>query len=345
MNPAAAVNHRITSTATESAALAINAGCDLNCGNTYLHILKAYQAGLVTEEAMTQAAVRLFMTRYMLGMFDETEYDHISYEMIECREHLKLAEQTAEKSFVLLKNDGILPLNKKSVKTIGVVGPNADSRQALIGNYYGTASQYMTILDGIRQYVVDDTRVLYSIGCELSKDRTEPLALANDRIAEAKTVAMYSDVVILCVGLDEALEGEEGDTGNNYASGDKADLKLPPSQTELMEAVARSGKPVVLCLCAGSDIDLKFAAEHFQAVMQLWYPGTQGGLALARTLFGEISAFGKLPITFYESLEELPEFTDYSMKGRTYRFIGGGAVSLWLWIELWKNKNGGCRTA
>lgn len=314
-------NHRVTCTAKESAAMALNAGCDVNCGNTYLHILKAYQDGLVTEEAITTAAVRLFTTRYMLGLFDGSEFDQISYDKVECKEHLALAREAAEKSFVLLKNDGILPLKKDTLKAVGVIGPNADSRSALIGNYHGTATEYVTILDGIRRYLGDDVRVYYSIGAELCKDKTEMLAYKYDRLSEAKIVAEQSDVVILCVGLDELLEGEEGDAGNAYASGDKVSLKLPDSQLALMEAVAETGKPVVLCLCAGSDIDMSYANEHFNAVLQLWYPGAQGGLAAARTLFGEVSAFGKLPVTFYETLEELPEFTDYSMKGRTYRYM------------------------
>lgn len=318
-------HHMVTATAKESAAMALNAGCDLNCGNMYLHILKAYQDGLVTEEAITQAAVRLFTTRYLLGLFEGSEYDNISYQAVECREHLQLSQEAAQKSFVLLKNDGILPLQKKELGTIGVIGPNADSRAALVGNYHGTASEYVTVLDGIRQYLGTGANVLYSAGSHLYKDRTEPLALAADRLAEAKTVAEYSDVVILCVGLDETLEGEEGDTGNSYASGDKLSLKLPDCQLELMKAIAETKKPVVLCLMAGSDIDLDYAAGHFQAVIQLWYPGAQGGRAVARTLFGEVSAFGKLPVTFYESLEELPEFTDYSMAGRTYRYMRGKA--------------------
>lgn len=132
-------------------------------------------------------------------------------------------------------------------------------------------------------------------------------------------------MVILCVGLDETLEGEEGDTGNSYASGDKRDLLLPESQRKLMEAIAETGKPVVLCLMAGSDIDLSYAAEHFDAVLQLWYPGSEGGKAAAQVLFGEVSPSGKLPVTFYESLEELPEFTDYRMEGRTYRYMKGKA--------------------
>jgi beta-glucosidase len=315
------VNHKVTSTAPESAALALNAGCDVNCGVTYLHLLTAYQQGLVTEEAITQAAVRLFTARYMLGLFDENEFDRIPYECVECKEHLALSQKAAEESFVLLKNDGILPLKKETIHTIGVIGPNADSRAALIGNYHGTATEYVTILDGVRQYVGDSVRILYSVGAELYRDKTEELGYQYDRISEAKIVAQHSDVVILCVGLDETLEGEEGDAGNSYASGDKTSLQLPDSQIALMEAVAQCGKPVVLCLCAGSDIDMSYASEHFNAVIQLWYPGAQGGRAAARMLFGEVSAFGKLPVTFYNTLEELPEFTDYSMKGRTYRYM------------------------
>ena len=318
-------HHMVTSTPRQSAAMALNAGCDLNCGNTYLHIMKAYEKGLVTEERITESAVRLFTTRYLLGLFDGSEYDDISYMEVESAEHLAAAEKAAAKSFVLLKNNGILPLKKENIKTIGIVGPNADSRKALIGNYHGTASRYITIQEGIQDYVGEDVRILSSVGSELFRDRTEPLAFSRDRLAEAKIVAENSDVVILCVGLDETLEGEEGDTGNSYASGDKESLKLPQSQIDLMEAMAGSGKPVVLCLMAGSDIDMSYAAEKFDAVMVLWYPGSQGGKAAAKILFGENSPSGKLPVTFYESLEELPEFTDYSMKGRTYRYMEGKA--------------------
>ena len=314
-------HHMVTNTAYESAALAINNGCDLNCGNTYLHIMKAYEKGLVTEERITESAVRLFTTRYLLGLFDGSEYDDISYMEVESAEHLAAAEKAAAKSFVLLKNNGILPLKKENIKTIGIVGPNADSRKALIGNYHGTASRYITIQEGIQDYVGEDVRILSSVGSELFRDRTEPLAFSRDRLAEAKIVAENSDVVILCVGLDETLEGEEGDTGNSYASGDKETLQLPQVQLDLMEAMAESGKPVVLCLMAGSDIDLSYAEEHFDAVMVLWYPGAEGGKAAARVLFGDVSPSGKLPVTFYNTLEELPDFTDYAMKGRTYRYM------------------------
>lgn len=318
-------HHMVTYSAAQSAALALDAGCDLNCGSTYLHILSAYQQGLVTEEQITESAVRLFTARFLLGLMDGSEYDQIPYSAVECKTHLLLSESAAKKSAVLLKNNGILPLQKKNLKTIGVIGPNADSRSALVGNYHGTASEYITLLDGIRRYAGDTARILYSEGCHLYQSKTEPLAQDYDRISEARIVARNSDVVILCLGLDETLEGEEGDTGNSYASGDKVDLLLPEPQRKLMEAVAAEHCPVVLCLMAGSDIDLSFASEHFDAVLDLWYPGARGGKAAAELLFGETSPSGKLPITFYESLEQIPPFEDYSMEGRTYRYIKGKA--------------------
>ena len=146
-------HHMVTSTPAESAALALNNGCDLNCGNTYLHILKAYEKGLISEETITESAIRLFTTRYMLGLFEETEYDKIPYSEVESPEHLALSRKAAEESFVLLKNNGILPLQKEKIKTIGIVGPNADSRAALVGNYHGTASRYCTIQEGIQDYL------------------------------------------------------------------------------------------------------------------------------------------------------------------------------------------------
>ena len=314
-------HHCVTKTPEESAAMALKAGCDVNCGVTYLHLLKAYEQGLVTEEEITQAAERLFTTRYMLGCFTETEYDKIPYEVVECREHLELAQKIAREGMVLLKNDGILPLRKDRLKTIGVIGPNADSRSPLVGNYHGTSSRYITMLEGIQDAVGEDVRVFYSEGCHLYKDRVEGLGWRQDRISEALTVAEHSDVVILCLGLDETLEGEEGDTGNNYASGDKVDLKLPEVQRELLEAVAGCGKPVVLCVLTGSAVDLNFADEHVNAILQVWYPGARGGKAAADILFGACSPSGKLPVTFYRDLEGFPAFEDYSMKGRTYRYL------------------------
>ena len=319
-------HHMVTKSFEESAAMALKAGCDINCGVTYLHLLKAYEEGLVTEEEITAAAERAFTTRYLLGLMDGCEYDDIPYEKVECEEHLKVADQLTRESVVLLKNNGILPLDADAGQTIGVIGPNANSRVALIGNYHGTSSRYITVLEGIQDKVGHNGRVLYSEGAHLYKDRVEGLAWKNDRISEAVTVAKHSDVVILCVGLDETLEGEEGDTGNSYASGDKVDLQLPESQRDLMNAVLAVGKPVIVCLMAGSAIDLSAAQDKADAVLQLWYPGARGGKPVADILFGDCSPSGKLPVTFYKTLDELPDFEDYGMKGRTYRYMENDAL-------------------
>ena len=320
-------NHHFTDTPAESSAAALKAGTDLNCGCTYRCLLTALAQKLITEDDVRQAAVRLFTTRYLLGIMDgqHTEFDEIPYSVLECKEHLAAANEAAEKGIVLLKNNGILPLKKEQLKTIGVVGPNANSRVALIGNYHGTSSRYITVLEGIQDEVGDDVRVYYSEGSHLFKDRVENLGQPNDRIAEAQVVADHSDVVVLVLGLDETLEGEEGDTGNADASGDKRNLLLPQGQRELAKAVLDTGKPVILCLMAGSAIDVSEIADRAAAVVQLWYPGARGGKAAADILFGKRSPSGKLPVTFYynSALEEMPAFTDYSMENRTYRYYTG----------------------
>ena len=314
-------NHKVTRNAEESAYLALEKGCDLNCGCTYREIMPAYKKGDLPLSLIRRAAIRLFTTRFLLGMFDKTEYDEIPYETIACKEHLALAKKAAEESIVLLKNDGILPLKKKKGMTIGVIGPNADSREALIGNYHGTPPRYITVLEGIQDYLGEDGRVLYAQGCHLYKDREEALAQPDDRISEAVSCAEHADVVVLCLGLDETLEGEEGDTGNSYASGDKLDLLLPPPQQKLLEAVAKTKKPFIVCLLAGSAMDLNFADQEAAAILQAFYPGAEGGREVARLLFGEYSPSGKLPVTIYRDLTEMPVFTDYTMRGRTYRYL------------------------
>ena len=314
-------NHHVTKTPEESAALAMNTGCDLNCGSTYLYLYDAWQQGLISEERIREAATRLFTTRFLLGLFDETEYDEIPYTVVECPEHLALADKAAEEAIVLLKNNGILPLRKEKIRTLGVVGPNANSREALVGNYHGTATRYITPLDGLLDYLGNDVRVLYSQGCDITQNRVEALAEENDRLSEASIVAQHSDAVVVVTGLNESLEGEEGDTGNSYASGDRLDLLLPASQRELLRVLAESGKPVILCVMSGSAMDVSFAEERFDAVLQVWYPGAEGGKALARILFGEVSPSGKLPVTFYHNEDPLPDFENYDMAGRTYRYL------------------------
>ena len=317
-------NHKVTKNSTESAALALNTGCDVNCGCTYQYILDALREGLITEEAIDRSVIRLFTTRFLLGMFEPCEYDDIDYSEVESKEHIKLAKKAARKSVVMLKNDGILPLDVTKLKAIGVIGPNANSRASLIGNYHGTASRYVTVLEGIQKIAdKNDIRVHYSDGSHLFKERVENLAFDDDRMSEAVIVAKNSDVVVMVVGLDEGLEGEEGDTGNSYASGDKETLNLPEPQMRMIEAVETVGKPIILVNMTGSAMDMSYAKDNdvYGAILQTWYPGCMGGKAVADILFGKVSPSGKLPVTFYNSLDELPAFEDYSMKGRTYKYI------------------------
>ena len=318
--------HGLVDTPEEAAALAIERGCDLNCGNTYLHLMSAYRQGLVSEEQITESAIRLFTTRYLLGIMGEgSEFDRIGYEVVSCDAHKALADEVSRRACVLLKNDGILPLNADTAGTVAVIGPNADSRRALVGNYYGTPDESVTVLEGIRATMAGKGRVLYSLGCALKRDRDENLAQAEDRLQEAVTVAEHSDIVVLVLGLDETLEGEEPDEGNAEGSGDKLDLLLPAPQRKLLDTVLSLGKKTIVLLMAGSAIDLSAAQQGADAVLQTWYPGARGGKAVAEILFGQVSPSGKLPVTFYrnEVLDTMPAFTDYAMTERTYRYYTG----------------------
>jgi len=323
-------HHMVTHTAPESAALAVNNTCDLNCGSMFANLLIAHKEGLVSEEAIDEAVTRLMTIRMRLGMFDKPEnvpYSSIPYEANDCKEHRDFSLEVAKKSMVLLKNEGgLLPLNKKSIKSIAVIGPNADSRTVLKGNYHGTASQYITVLEGIREAVGDEVRIYYSEGCHLYKDKVESLGQPHDRFAEAVSCAEMADVVVMCLGLDATIEGEEGDTAKDYSSGDKLTLNLPGLQEELLETVCKVGKPVILVLMSGSALSISWADENVPAIIEAWYPGALGGRAVASLLFGEFSPAGRLPITFYRTTDELPDFHDYSMKNRTYRYMQNEAL-------------------
>ena len=308
--------HHITDSPEESAALAIRAGCDLNCGCTYQRLLQAYREGKIEEADIRRACVHVMRTRIRLGMWNpDTPYDEIPYTSVACPAHKAISRQCAEESMVLLRNNGILPLENRSDRTIAVIGPNSDSRLALEGNYNGTADRYVTFLAGIQDAFAG--RVLYAQGCHLFRDRVSDLAMADDRYGEAVAAAEHADVVILCLGLDATIEGEEGDTGNEFSSGDKPDLRLPAPQRMLLEKILAVGKPVVAVVAAGSAIHLEHQPD---AHLHVWYPGEQGGAALANILFGMVSPAGKLPVTFYQDAEKLPEFVDYSMQNRTYRY-------------------------
>lgn len=330
--------HGITSSPVESVGLAMTNGCDINCGNLFEYLLQAVGKGYTTEERIDEALTNVLTTRFKLGILDEDEngnfvsgyntesdnpYASIDYTHVDSYTSKDINLRMSEESIVLLKNDGgMLPFNKNNIRAIGVIGPNADNRKALVGNYEGTASEYVTVLEGIRREVENSgTRVYASNGCDLYKLKVEPLGEKSDRLAEVKAVCDVSDVIVAVMGLDATLEGEEGDTGNAYGSGDKPNLLLPGLQQEVLDAIAASGKPAVLVVMAGSAIALDKASSQFKAIIQGWYPGALGGTAIANVIFGKKNPEGHLPLTFYSEKNTLPEFTDYNMKGRTYRYM------------------------
>ncbi len=317
-------HHKITAKPTESAAMAVKNGCDLNCGCIYEKLLEAIQEGLLDEAAIDTAVSRLMEARIRLGMFDPPEsvpYAQIPYEINDCEEHRAMALEAARESIVLLKNDGLLPL-RKDIRSLAVIGPNAYSSYVLLGNYHGTPSETVTPLDGIRAAVSEGTKVWYAEGCDLTGTRVTHCA-PSGRLSEAVSVAKRADAVVLCLGLDSRIEGEQGDTGNESAAGDKMHLNLPGLQQQLLETVTAVGKPVILVIISGSALGVTWADTHCNAVMQAWYPGEEGGTAIADVLFGDYSPAGRLPVTFYKSIDDCPDFRDYSMANRTYRYFEG----------------------
>ena len=309
-------HHRVAASPEEAAALAVKNGCDLNCGETYQHLVSAARQGLITEEEITAAVRRLFEARFRLGMFDPPEmvpYAQIPYEVNDCEEHRALAREAARQSIVLLKNDGLLPL-ARDLRCVAVVGPNADDHDVLLGNYNGTPSRDVTALDGIRALLGDRAEVRHARGCDWSGD-------SREGFAEALEAARGADVVIAVMGLHPRLEGEEGDAEAAEAGGDRVHIGLPGVQEELLRALHATGVPVVLVVMSGSALALTWADAHLPAIIAAWYPGEEGGAAIAETLFGDCNPGGRLPVTWYRSLDQLPPFGDYRMQGRTYRYF------------------------
>ncbi len=457
-------HHKVVATAEEAAALAVVAGCDLNCGATYPALLDAVAQGLISEEAIDRAVARLFSARFRLGMFDppqQVPYAQIPQQVIDSPQHRALALEAARKSIVLLKNEGgLLPL-RKDLGAIAVIGPNADDLPGLLGNYAGTPAVAVTPLMGIRQEVSPTTRVYHAPGCawvdgvgplqaipqaslrpagragaglrgdyydnprlegEPALSRVDPLvdfcwidttplsgrwgdsfsvrwsgnlippssgvyrlgvnghntyklyldgelvvesdsihhpllktcelALEAGRLysirldyvnrgldpqvqllwsppgadltTQALDVAQKADAIVAVMGLSPRLEGEELPVQiDGFAAGDRTAIDLPEPQQQLLQRLHALGKPLVLVLLNGSAVAVTWAAEHVPAIVEAWYPGQAGGEALADVLFGDCNPSGRLPVTVYRSVDDLPPFEDYAMEGRTYRYFRG----------------------
>ncbi len=454
------LRHKIVNTAEEASALAVQSGCDLNCGSTYAHLKKAVEAGLISEDEINIAVRRLFLARIKLGLLntsDEIPFYDIPASEIESETSQKLALQTARESMVLLKNENnTLPISKK-VKTITVIGPNANDKQFLLGNYFGTPTNRKTVIQGIKEKVSKKTTVHYFKGTNLADDKPifdiignnyfkgkikteyydnsnlegKPVAIKSDDLIDFEwggaapiailtpgkfsirysgtlqpdfngdiTFDIYdkggsyrfmvdgkelakspkegdtptkntaftvsknkaydfvleykcdnpwvsalqltwnkeqlqgkqvmlekisqSDVVVYVGGISARLEGEEMPIDiQGFSKGDRTNLKMPKPQQRLLKELHGLGKPIVFVLTSGSAMAINWEQENLPAIIGAWYPGQAGGNAVADILFGDYNPSGKLPVTFYKSVKDLPPFEDYHMKGRTYRYFDG----------------------
>jgi len=320
-------NHKRVPTDEEGSARAVKAGCDMCCGDDYSALPKAVRQGLVTEAEMDVALGRLLASRFRLGLFDPPEqvaYARIPFAANDTDEHHTLALRAARESMVLLKNNGVLPLNRARLKRLAVIGTNACSVDMMLGNYSGTPSKPVTILDGIKAVAGPGIGVIYDPGCPLAARKDEPANPPPASFAGATRAAASADVVIYVGGLNPQLEGEEMPVNYvGFGGGDRTDIALPAVQDALLKAIHATGKPVVFVNCSGSAVAMVWAAEHLPAILQAWYPGGQGGQAVAETLFGDANPAGRLPVTLYRSTGDLPPFEDYRMSQRTYRYFTG----------------------
>ena len=348
--------HKFAPTPEATAAATVRAGCDMCSGNVqpdaavmrrstdwtadtrgWLHggedyhvLTNSVTQGLISEQEINTAVSRELTARFRLGLFDPSEkvpWSKIGIDQNDTPGHRALALKVAEESIVVLKNDGLLPLNRAKLKRIAVIGPNAGSAKMLLGNYSGTPSHSTAILEGIKQIAGAQIEVSYDEGC--------PLALRNDRsnelppeeLEQVAATAKSADVIIFVGGIDATLEKEEANARQNpfdgFSRGDRIRIELPKPQEDLLKELSTTGRPIVFVDCSGSAIAMPWEAEHLPAVVQAWYPGEEGGKAVAEVLFGDVNPAGRLPVTFYNSTEDLPNFENYSMSNRTYRYFNG----------------------
>jgi beta-glucosidase len=321
--------HHYTESLPAASAAAVKAGCDICCGGSYNALLKSVQQGLITEPEIDNALYYALKPRFQLGLFNPAQdvpWSNVGMDQNDTPANEALALKVAEESMVLLKNNGVLPLNRKHIKRIAVIGTNAVSTAMLIGNYFGTPARPVTILDGIKAVAGTNIEVTYATGCPLALKRDGSNLPTPQTTTDAVAAAKSADVVIYVGGISAQLEGEEMNRANGYEGfngGDRTQIELPGVQTDLLKALHGTGKPVIFVNCSGCAIAMPWEAQNLPAIVQAWYPGEQGGRAIGKILFGDANPAGRLPITFYASTADLPGFEDYSMKNRTYRYFNG----------------------
>lgn len=308
--------HGVTPGPVESAALALTHGCDLNCGCTYHDLQEALRRGLITPEDMDQAVRRVLRTKFRLGFFDppaRVPDSDAPMTVVNSPAHRELARRAAEQSIVLLKNTGVLPL-ARDLRNLMIVGPGAASVDVLLGNYFGLNPQLVTILEGLTSRAPEGLRLGYSAGCLPAGAATTPPSPA------ALYECSCADVTIAVLGTLPVYEGEEGDAFASRIAGDREAIELADSQRVLLEKLRANRKPVVLILTGGGALACPDAHEWCDAILHVWYPGCEGGHAVARVLFGDAEPGGRLPVTVPRATADLPAFENYGMAGRTYRF-------------------------
>lgn len=309
-------HHKVTPDSAASAALAVRNGCDLNCGCTYNDLILAVRAGQITEAEIDTALGRLLATRFKLGLFDPAEsvrWTKIPEAVIDSPEHRALARRAAAESFVLLKNkDNLLPL-PAAPRSMLVVGPTAANIGAMLGNYYGVSSRIVTFMEGLVARAPEGCRVMYRPGCPLSQPGAPGVNYTFGDSAMA-------EIVVAVLGLDPTLEGEEGDTVASPVGGDRVRIELPENQRAFLKELRANSKKLILVLTGGSALAIPEEHDLADAVLYAWYPGCEGGAALADVLFGDLAPSGRLPVTVPRRTEDLPAFNDYAMRGRTYKF-------------------------
>ena len=310
-------NHKITATPEESAAMALKAGVNVNCGTVYQHLMDAFEQGMIDEEMIDRELRYLMRSRFKLGMFDPLElnpYNDISPDVIGSDAHKELARKAAQKSIVLLKNDGVLPL-RKDLKDLQVLGVHGNDAQVMYGNYFGQSENAVTIMEGITRKVHPGTRMEFRQGVLLDRPNVNPIDWST-------SVTGTADAVIAVMGISNLLEGEEGESIASTLKGDRQEIQLPQNQIDYIKKLRSAGeKPLILILTGGSPIDISEVEGLVDAILFVWYPGEQGGNAVADVLFGDVNPSGRLPITFPRSLDQLPPYEDYSMEGRTYKYM------------------------
>lgn len=310
--------HKVTKNRVESVAMAINAGANLECGVSYDQLKEAVKQGLVTEKTIDEALFYVYRSRFKLGLFDPADknpYSKIGTEVVNSPKHVQLAREAAQKSMVLIKNkNNALPLNK-NMNSLMVLGPNASNVDVLLGNYNGFAPNMVTFIEGIMGKVSPSTRVEYRMGFLLDRPNINPIDWASE---EAKG----HEAVVVVMGIHTTLEGEEGEAIASPHKGDRLDAGLPKNQIDYLKTLREKvKKPIIVVLTGGSPICEPELENLADAIIMAWYPGEQGGNGLADVLFGEVAPSGKMPLTFPKSLNDLPAYNDYSMKGRTYRYM------------------------